>query len=186
MKRLFPALLMVMGIAFLAAGAYTVNRRFDAKDEVKSELIAQDITTPDDASIPGVRVDSVATARSMADIIDHHMREATNGETYAEMGRFLAADGTETNDASLAQMDANGNPVANPLRNVAFQASSLRTSLFSSVMAFEIANLVIGLGALLAALGIAVGGLGFALEALTWPTFAKRFHVTPPVTPVSV
>lgn len=33
--------------------------------------------------------------------------------------------------------------VANPLRNVAFRAATLRTSLYSSVMAFEVAGLAI-------------------------------------------
>ena len=50
----------------LRAGGYTAFRGFEAKDMVRTELIAQNITTPDDASIPGVLVDDVATARSMA------------------------------------------------------------------------------------------------------------------------
>ena len=60
---------IALGVAFLGAGGYAAYRGFDARDQVHDELVAQNITTPDDASIPGVLVDDVATARSMADII---------------------------------------------------------------------------------------------------------------------
>jgi hypothetical protein len=181
MKKLFPLMLIVLGAVFLGAGTYTVFRGFDAKDQVKHELIAQNITTPDDASIPGVPVNSVATARSMADIIDHHARESAGGLTYSEMGRFMAANGDPggTNDDTAALLDDSGKPIANALRNTAFQASSLRTSLYTSVMAFEIGNLVIGLGLMVLVLGVAVAGLGIALGGLVIPTLAKKVHVDP-------
>jgi hypothetical protein len=97
------------------------------------------------------------------------------------MGRFMVASGDPagTNDPEQAVAGADGKPVANPLRNTAFQASSLRTSLYTSVMAFEVGNLVIGLGALIATLGVAVGGLGVALAGLAIPTFGRRLHVAP-------
>ena len=179
MKKAFPIVLMVLGLVFLAAGAYTVLRGFDAKNQVRDELVAQRITTPEDASIPNARVDDAATAESMAEIIDVHAREATDGRTYAEMGRFLTADGADTNDEAAALKDENGRPVANPLRNTAFQASALRTSLFTSVMAFNVSDLVIGLGLMIAVLGLAVGGLGVALAGLAIPAFARKVHVEP-------
>ena len=155
MKKLFPIALIILGVVFLGAGGYTAYRGFDAKDMVRQELIAQNITTPDDASIPGVRVDSPATAKSMADIIDKHALETTGGKTYSEMDR------------------------EDPKRAVAFQASALRTSLYTSVMAFNVGDLVIGLGALIAVLGLAIGGVGIALEGLVVPALAKRLHVNP-------
>jgi len=181
MKKAFPILLIVLGVVFLGAGVYTVNRGLDAKDQVHDELVAQAITTPPDASIPGVQVDSVRTARSMANIIDHHSREAASGLTYSEMGRFMAANGDPagTSDETAALMGADGKPVANALRNTAFQASALRTSLYTSVMAFEISNLVIGLGLMILVLGFAVGGLGVALGGLVIPSLAKKVHVDP-------
>lgn len=181
MKKLFPLMLIVLGFVFLGAGAYTVSRGFDAKDQVRDELIAQNITTPDDASIPGVQVNSISTARSMADIIDTHARDAAGGLTYSEMGRFMAANGdpagTSSEDDALLGDD--GKPVPNALRNTAFQASSLRTSMYTSVMAFEISNLVVGLGLMIAVLGFAVGGLGVALGGLVIPSLAKKVHVDP-------
>jgi hypothetical protein len=179
MKKAFPIALMVLGLILIGAGGYTVTRGFDARDQVKAELLAQNITTPEDASIPNARVKDAATAESMADIIDVHARESTGGRTYAEMGRFLAPGGGDTNDEKAAVKGADGKPIANPLRNVAFQASALRTSLYTSVMAFNVANLVVGLGLMMAALGIAVGGVGVALAGLAIPAFAKKVHVYP-------
>lgn len=181
MKKLFPLMLILLGVVFAGAGAYTVYRGFDAKDQVKEELVAQNITTPDDASIPGVQVNSISTARSMADIIDKHARESASNLTYAQMGRFMAADGDPagTSDEALALKGEDGRPVPNALRNTAFQASSLRTSLYTSVMAFEIGNLVIGLGFMILVLGFAVGGLGVALGGLVIPALAKKVHVDP-------
>jgi hypothetical protein len=47
------------------------------------------------------------------------------------------------------------------------------------VMAFNVAELVIGLGVLIGALGLAVGGIGVALGGLAIPALARRFHVEP-------
>ena len=183
MKKAFPILLIVFGAVFVAAGGYTVYRGFDARDQVTEELVAQNITTPEDASIPNALVDDPATARSMADIIQVHALEATNGLTYSEMGRYQAkadpADPAGTDDETAALIGETGQPVSNPMRNVAFQASALRTSLYSSVMAFEVSTLVTGLGVLILALGVAIGGLGVALAALALPGLARRFHVEP-------
>jgi hypothetical protein len=180
-KKLFPILLIALGVAFLGAGGYASYRGFDARDQVRDELLAQNITTPEDASIPNARVDDVATARSMADIIDTHARESTNGLTYAEMGRFMTPDGDPagTSNEDEAVIGGDGRPVANPMRNVAFQASALRTSLYSSVMAFEVSTLVIGVGALLVVLGFAIGGVGVALAGLALPRLAHYLHVEP-------
>jgi len=183
MKKAFPIALIALGLVFLAASGYTIFRGFDAKDQVRDELVAQNIVTPDDASIPGVVVSNAAEAESMADIIDVHARESTDGLTYSEMGRFMTPDGDPagTSDEAAALKGADGKPVANPLRNTAFQASALRTSLYTSVMAFNVADLVLGLGLMIGVLGLAVGGLGVALGGLAIPAFARRLHVEPVV-----
>ncbi len=61
----------------------------------------------------------------------------------------------------------NGRPVANPLRGVAFEASALRTSMYTSVMAFNVADLVIGLGFMMLALGAVLGAAGIGLGRRT-------------------
>ena len=185
MKKLFPILLMALGVAFLAAGGYAMYRGVDTRNQVEDELVAQNITTPEDASIPNTLVDDVATARAMAEIIDQHARESTDGLTYSEMGRFATPDGDPagTSNEEEALIGSDGRPVANNLRNTAFQAAALRTSLFSSVMAFEVSTLVVGIGVLLVLLGFAVGGVGVALAGLAIPQFAEKVHVEPVAAP---
>jgi hypothetical protein len=155
MKKAFPIALMILGLVFVGAGIYTVNRGFDARDQVRNELIAQKITTPEDASIPNVKVTNAKTAIAMADIIEEHAMKSTGGKTYSELDR------------------------QDPNRQVAFNASALRTSLYTSAMAFNVADLVVGIGALLLALGVAIGGVGVALAGLVIPRLARRVHVEP-------
>ena len=181
MKKAFPIGLMLIGLAFLVGGVYTTVRGLDARTQVRDQLLAQNIVTTPDASIPEAQVRDAATAQSMAEVINKHMLEATGGETYAEMDRFLAADGGTTSDETAALLDEGGNPVSNPLRNVAFQASALQTSLYTSVLAFNVSDLVIGLGLMIAVVGIAVGGLGVALGALAIPALGRKLHVEPVV-----
>ncbi len=177
MKKAFPIALVIVGLVFLGAGIYTMVRGFDAKDQVRAELVAQNITTTEDAAIPNARVDDAATSDAMADIIGVHALEATGGRTYAELGRFHAAEGGDTNDETAAHKDSEGNPVPNPLRNVAFQASALQTSLHTAHMAFNVADLGTGLGVLIAVLGLALGGIGVALGGLAIPALARKVHV---------
>ncbi|MDZ7678588.1 MAG: hypothetical protein U5K29_08540 [Acidimicrobiales bacterium] len=157
MKKAFPIALIVLGVVFGAAGLYTVYRGLDAKDQVREELQAQNIVTPGDARIPNTQVKDIDTAQAMADIIQVHAMEATGGLTYAEMDRD------------------------DPARGTALNAANLRTSLYTSVMAFEVGNLVIGLGLMIVVMGVAVGGLGVAMASLVIPTLAEKVHVHPVV-----
>jgi hypothetical protein len=184
MKKIFPVLLVLVGLAFLVGGGYTVVRGFDAKDQVRAELARQDITTTPDAAIPNVKVTDAETAQAMADVIQKHVNEITGGQSYAELGRYLTADGKgATSDENLAMKDKAGNPVPNPVRDVALTASTLRTGLYTSIMAFNVADLVIGLGLAIAVIGFAVGGIGVALAALAIPALGRRFHVQPVAAP---
>jgi hypothetical protein len=184
MKRIFPVILVVIGLAFLVGGTYTVVRGFYAKDQVGAELARQDITTTPDARMPNVKVTDAESAQVMADVIQKHVDEITGGRSYAELGRYLSADGKgATSDEALALKDKDGNPVPNPVRDVALTASTLRTGLYTSIMAFNVADLVIGLGFAIAVIGLAVGGIGVALAALAIPSLARRFHVQPVAAP---
>jgi hypothetical protein len=179
MRKAFAVALVLVGVAFLVGGVYTTVRGVQAKAEVRAQLVAQNITTPEDASIPNVPVQDAATAHSMALVIEHHAEEATGGKTYAEMGRFLAVDGGDTSDEALALKDDEGNPIPNPLRNVAFQAMALQTSLHTSHMAFNVADLVIGLGVMVSVLGFVLGGLGLVLGAVPLRARETRTELTP-------
>jgi hypothetical protein len=59
-----------------------------------------------------------------------------------------------TSDRALAATDVSGNPVPNSLRNTAQTSAFLRTSLGVAVMGFKVSDLVVGLGAFLAVLGL--------------------------------
>lgn len=133
--RLAFAIGLLASTGFTAGGAYAMFRGFDARDQVRAELASENIVTPEDATIPNAPVLSAETAKSQADIIRFHALEATGGKTYAEMDR------------------------EDPLRQVAFSASALRSALLSSVLAFNVATLVIGIGAFVASIGV----LGYLL-----------------------
>lgn len=181
MKKAVAAALVGLGISFLGGGAYAVDRGLDAKAQVRAELSAQNITTPADAAIPNAPVRDVETAAAMADVVDHHARKATKGLSFAEMGRFLArsGDAAGTSVEGDAVRGPDGQPVRNPLRTVAFEASAVRTGLFTTVMAFNVADLVVGLGAMTVALGLALTAVGVVLGDLRVRAPARRTEVVP-------
>ena len=182
-KRIFPVVVIVAGAAFIVGGAYAYDQGSDAEAQIRDELVAQNIVTPDDASIPGVLVDSPATAQSMADIIDQHQREGADGKAYADLGRFKSAADPEDPAGTSVEEEAligdNGRPVPNPAREIALTATTLRSSLLSAVMAFSVATLVQGLGFFALGVGVIVTGIGVALAGLAFPSLARRFRVQP-------
>ncbi|MCR6690229.1 aromatic ring-opening dioxygenase LigA [Cellulomonas sp.] len=117
---------------------------------VSTNLKAEKITVSEDATFAGGTVDTPWEAFSQADIIKHHALDATGGKTYAELDR------------------------EDPLRDVAMNGSFLRASLFTSVVAFGVALLVMGLGVVLALVGL-------ALRKLT-PAVASTSERTTPIT----
>lgn len=175
--RLFPKLVIAVGIAFTLAGVITAAAGVYIRAFVGQQLTAQNITTPEDASIPNAPVTGIATALSMSEIIQHHAAANANGLTYAQMGRFSVESGDPagTNSADEALKDATGKPVANQARNTQLTAASLVTSLSLSAMAIGASYAAIALGLGFTVLGIVIAGLGFALLGLITPTVAQRF-----------
>jgi hypothetical protein len=179
--RLFPKMVIVVGIAFALAGAVAAGAGFYINSFVVGELTAQNITTPEDASIPNAPVNSIATALSMANIIQHHAADSGKGLTYAQMGRFAVESGDPagTNNADEALKDANGKPVANQARNTQLTAASLVTSLSLSAMAIGASYGAIALGVGFFLLGLVIAGLGYALLGLITPEVAQKFGFQP-------
>lgn len=70
--RLFPKMVIVVGIAFALAGLVAAGAGVYIRGFVVQQLTAQQITTPEDATIPNTPVTNMATALSMANIIQHH------------------------------------------------------------------------------------------------------------------
>ena len=181
MKKAVAVALVGLGISFLGAGAYAVDRGLDAKAQVRAELSAQNIRTPADAAVPNTPVRDVETATAMADIVDFHARKAAKGLSFAEMGRFVARSGDPagTSVEADAVRGPDGQPVRNPLRTVAFESSAVRTGLFTTVMAFNVADLVVGLGAMTLALGLAFSAVGVVLGDLRVRVPVRRPVVVP-------
>ena len=80
------------------------------------------------------------TAWSMQEIIQKHAMGATDGRTYAQLGEDVNAAKEEFGDDSEEAAAAQG------LRNTAMNASFLRGSLFTSILAFGVAALATGTG----------------------------------------
>jgi len=117
---------IIAGLVLIAAGAVTWY-------VVTDQLVAQNITVSEDADwFAGKQVNGPLDAYSQAQVIDKHALEATGGRTYAE----------------LEQDD--------PLREVAMNASFLRASLFTSVVAYGVALFAAGMGLLWILLGWAL------------------------------
>jgi hypothetical protein len=179
--KVFPRVVMVIGIAFVIAGLVAAGAGIYIQSFVVGQLSDQNITTPEDASIPNARVNSIATALSMADIIQHHAADSSGGLTYAQMGRFAVADGNPagTSNRDEALLDEAGNPVPNQARNTQLTAAGLVTSLSLSAMAIGLAYGAIALGVGFAVLGFVVTGFGYALLGLINPEVAQRFGLKP-------
>jgi hypothetical protein len=176
-KKAMSVPMLLVGVLLLATGFYAIGRGLDGRHQVDSRLYAQDIVTPADASIPSTRVHDAATAESMAKWVDGTIKKATGGRTYNEVGHYLTADGKDTDDVTKAALDATGQPRVNPMREIAFEASTGTTGLYTSVMGSHLAEVAIGLGIALAALGLAFAGTGIAFAGLSAPAMARRLHL---------
>ncbi|GIU93905.1 MAG: hypothetical protein KatS3mg012_0362 [Gaiellaceae bacterium] len=115
----------------------------------------------------GEQVKTGEQARAFALIMREHALEASGGLTYAEMGRYVAADDPEnpagTSDPEAALEDEEGNPVPNAARNTWVTATALSTALNMSYMAEQLAifGIVVGIALLLTGIGLVI--LAFAV-----------------------
>lgn len=100
---------------------------------IRSQLAAERITVPESARwLAGRPVKGPISALAQADAIARTAEKATGGKAYGE----LAAD--------------------DPLAEMAMNAALLRSSLFTSVIAFGVAGAVAGMGGVLVLIGTAL------------------------------
>jgi len=179
--KLFPRLVMVIGVVFAISGVVAAGAGIYINSFVGQQLAEQNITTTGDASIPNEQVDDIPTALSMAEIIQEHADNRSNGLSYAEMGRFAVESGDPagTSNPDEALLDSAGNPVPNSARDTQLTAASLVTSLSLSAMAIGLSYGVIAIGIAFAILGIVIAGLGYALLGLITPEVAEKFGLQP-------
>jgi len=145
------------------------------KAEAKKAGLPSNISFPT-MSVAGKKIDSGARAHSFAGYMRIHALEATQGLTYAEMGRFMAKPGTPkqftdgnggTSDEKYALVDpATKQPVDNGRRNVWVTETALSTALNASYMADRISlfGVVVGIALLLSGIGFGILAIGGALR----------------------
>jgi hypothetical protein len=196
------AILIVFGVVAIAMG---FNGRSTVSSSLKNEYIvgspdmtpalikeeAQkaglDISKLDipTTSVAGKTINSGDRARAFAQYMRIHTFEATKGQTYAQMGRFLDAKGNPTSDETKAAKDPKtGQPVENGLRNLWVTETALTTALNVSYMAQQLAlfGIVVGVALLLSGIGFVVlslAVLGGAFRRETAEATAPKFAPTP-------
>ena len=141
-------ILIAFGIGAIAVG---VNGRH----EVRSDLAREQIVGTPDSTIPDKLVDTGSEAKAFAKVMRKHTLEATGGKTYAQMARFVDANGKPTNDEKTAAKDPkSGAAVANPARNIWVTETALTTALNTAYFAESTATFVIAIGGALLLVGV--------------------------------
>jgi hypothetical protein len=189
MKKLFAyggvaasAILIAFGIASIVIG-------IQGRSEVRDTLARENIVGGSDMSPSEIRagieeagltnvegiptkniidepIDTGDEAKAFAGYMRIHALESSSGKTYAELGRFLKPDGTDTNDEALAAKDPEtGRPVSNRVRDTWVTETALATALNTAFFAERVAvfSIVMGVALLLTGIGFLVLTLGGAL-----------------------
>lgn len=183
---------MLAGVILIAFGIGSLWLSIDARSTVQDELSREQIVGSEDMSPSGIQAgiqeagltdvsapscdvagEQITTgdeARCFAEYMRIHALESSGGLTYAQMGRFLAADDPEnpagTSDAEAALTDEEGNPVPNEARNSWVTETALSTALNQAYMADRLAlfGIVVGIALILAGIGFLVLAIGGALR----------------------
>jgi hypothetical protein len=183
---------MLAGVVLIAFGIGSLWLSIDARSTVTDELSREQIVGSEDMSpstiqagiaeagltdvsapscdVAGEEITTGSEARCFSQYMRIHALESSGGLTYAQMGRFLAADDPEnpagTSDAAAALTDEEGNPVANQARNTWVTETALSTALNQSYMASQLAlfGIVVGIALILAGIGFLVLAVGGALR----------------------
>jgi hypothetical protein len=163
-KRLLVVGGLVASLALSAFGVGATTMGVMGLDEVRSTLAQEQIVGTPDSAIAGQKVDTGGEAKAFAATIRKHTLESTEGQTYAQMGRFLTAAGEQTNDEALAAKDPQtGRPVANKARELWVTSTALQTALNTSFFAERVAVFSIVMGVSLLLTGIGFGVLTLAV-----------------------
>ena len=162
MRRAFEYAGIVASVVLIVAGTGAIVIGFDGRDRVRSDLAREKIVGTPDSSIPGQLVDTGKEAEAFSSTMRKHALEATDGRTYAEMGRFIDKKGKETNDEKLAAKDPKtGQPVENGARNIWVTETALSTALNTAYFAEGVATFAIVMG-----IAMLLSGIGFLILTL--------------------
>src|SRR3954453_14740005 len=164
MRKLFRYGGFAASLVLIAIGIGAIYMGVDGRSTVRNDLAREQIVGTPDSAIPGQKVDTGSEAEAFADVMRKHTMEATKGQTYAQMGRFLDANGKPTNDEKSAAINpTTKQPVENGLRNLWVTETALTTALNTSYFAESVATFAIVMGIALLLAGIGFGVLTFSL-----------------------
>jgi hypothetical protein len=189
MRKLFEyggiaasVILIAFGAGSVGIGAWGINNvRSNLKLEqisgspdmtpsaIKAEATKAGLTgiTFPSCNVAGKAIDTGSKARCFASYMRIHALEATGGQTYAQMGRFLDSKGNSTSDEALAAKDPKtGQSVENGLRNLWVTETALTTALNTAFFAERVGvfGMVMGFALLLTGIGFLILTLGGALR----------------------
>jgi len=155
--KLIGMLTIIAGVLMIVAGGATW---FMVTTQLKAEHITvAAVTDKNPGRLAGKPVAGPFTAYAQADAINHHALEGANNRTYAQLGDDANALKAKLAASGLSKEEVAKNPDVLALaatRDSTMNGSFLRASLFTSVVAFGVAALVMGLGLLFALLGLAL------------------------------
>jgi hypothetical protein len=161
MSKIFRYGGIVASIVLIAFGAGSIITGINGRDRVHNDLAREQIVGTPDSSIPNQLVNNGTKAEAFAKVMRKHTLEATGGQTYAQMPRYMGKNGKPTNDEKLAAVGKNGQPVDNPLRNLWVTETALTTALHSSYFAESVATFAIVMG-----FALVLAGLGFGVLSI--------------------
>lgn len=127
-SRIALVVAIAIGFWMILIGTVVIQMGYDARDRIRSALAKELIITSRDASIPGIPVEDVETARAQYEVIEDHA-----------YGRFGPYTGMERND---------------PNRETYLNGLILRNTLNLAILGFGVADMAIGLGAVTIFLGV--------------------------------
>jgi hypothetical protein len=162
MRRILDYGGIAASVVLIAFGIGCVVTGISGRDRVRDDLARENIVGTDDSSIPGQKVDTGSEAEAFANVIRRHTLEATQGQTYAEMPRFVDAQGKPTADEEQAAKDPeSGEPMENPLRQLWVTETALTTALNTAYFAESVATFAIIMG-----IALVLTGVGFLVLTL--------------------
>jgi hypothetical protein len=140
-------------------GSPDMNKTAILAEAQKAKLPAAIIADLPTCDVAGKTIDSGSKAKCFASYMRVHTFEATGGETYSQMGRFLDANGNDTSDETKAAKDPKtGQPVENGARNIWVTETALTNALNTSFFAEQVAlfGIIVGIALLLVGLGLGI------------------------------
>ena len=161
---------IVASVMLIALGIGAIFTGLSGRSEVRNTLKQEQIVgTPDmDKQIANKPVDTGADAKLFAEGMPLHTLEASGGQVYSQMGRYLTAAGKPTSDEKAAAIDkATGEPVENGARNLWVTETALATALNTSFFAERVATFAIVMGFAMFLIGI---GFLVMVFRLPWET----------------